>query len=159
MFRQRILDTNLILKTKGTVLSSAMATKGTVWNGGLGATVTLDVGTGFTQGAFVVQVATPTEAGLAAGAQYCKIQLRGGTTKAFIREVPLATVEISMSSIGATRRGVGTAIATLTTTTHEYVVPFCNEYDGTIYQYLRCYHVFLGTWTTGINYSAWVTKF
>ena len=171
MFRQRIYDSNMVLKTAGvtvgnvgTVVVGAMATK---WDGAAGArtanTVTLDVGTGFMQGVFVIQLAKPTlrngaVVGTAASGQAFSIELRGGTTKAFIREVPLAGIKIPMTSAIMTRYDFKANPATLASTTHEYILPFCNEYDGTIYPYLRCYHTILGTWATGINYTAWISK-
>jgi hypothetical protein len=165
MFRQRIYDAGLVLKTAGTVVTSGMATK---WDGVAGArtanVVTIDVGTGWTQGAFVVQLARTTlrngaVVGTGASGQSFMIELRGGTTKAFIREVPLAAIRVAMSSEMMTRWKMTTGNpATLASTSHEYILPFTNEYDGTIYPYLRCYHTIMGTWATGINYTAWISK-
>ena len=172
MFRQRIYDGNLVLRT-GTYGNAHMlgysATSGmaTNWNGvsGLRSTtvVTLDVGSGWMQGAFVIQLDKPpcranAVVGTGASGQAFAIELRGANNKTFLREVSLAGIKLSMSSAIQTRYALASALGTLASTTHEFVLPFCNEHDGTTYQYLRCYHQWLGTWATGINYKAWISK-
>lgn len=38
-----------------------------------------------------------------------------------------------------------------------YIVPICNEFNGTIYRYARLYTRIAGTIATGINYSAFLS--
>ena len=108
MFRQKVYDTALVLKTPSIVKTSGMATKSPNGaTGGLGAVVTLDIGTGWTQGAFVVQIAANADKGAgtaqctqSTGGQHVVIELRGSSTKTFVREYPLAVAHINLSSIG-----------------------------------------------------------
>lgn len=152
--RQRIFDALCELaKTVNSVTTSAMATVD-------GSTVTFDTGGGYTEGKWVVQIQSIGEVLRATAAQGFSIQLRGSNSKAFTSEVVLAQVDLGYN--GAAQHSIGQRPATATIGTpaaySRYIKPFCNEWDGKVYQYLRCYHAIDGTVTTGISYISWITK-
>lgn len=153
MFRQRIYDASLVLKTSGgaNVTTSAMATKN-------GAVVTLDVGTGWMQGVLRVDLnpAGTTQSFTAANGNRARIQLRGSNTKTFTSERILTEICIGTPLPGRDSASIGTMDPA---TAYTLLSPFTNEFNGTVYQYLRLYHVFMGTWATGIDYSAFISKF
>jgi hypothetical protein len=40
----------------------------------------------------------------------------------------------------------------------KYIIPFNNEFDGTVYRYLRHYLTIGGTCGTGVKYEYYLTK-
>lgn len=152
MFRQKLYDKECLLSSgRAVVTSSAMATN-------LGTVVTFDTGGGFTEGYFVVNtMALGTQAVFtAASGQEVRIQLRGSKTSACTYEAVLA--EVILAAAGHPRGDPSTIATVDLTTAQRFVKPFTNEWNGTVYRYLRCYHSLSGTWTTGIAYEAYLTK-
>lgn len=150
--RQRIFDALCELaKTVNAVTSSAMATVD-------GSTVTFDTGGGYTEGKFVVEIESIAEVIRATASQGISIQLRGSATKAFTSEVVLAQVDLGYAGGHNVGCRPSTATCGTPTTNSRFIVPFCNDWNGTVYRYLRCYHAFDGTVTTGVSYIAYLTK-
>jgi hypothetical protein len=169
-YRAKIQDTLLILKDAKLERTSGYAT---LWDGAAGTRVTVagkvDTGGGFFKGALVIDINDFNAEGAEAfrhtsGRQLVSIQLRGCRSATFAtREVVLAQWD---AGIGTQATGYPSATwATL----HGYlgingridqriIRPFINEVADIRYRYLRLYHQFLGTWATGINYSAFISN-
>jgi hypothetical protein len=173
-YRSRLMDALLVLKDAKLEKASGYAT---LWDGATGTRVTaagkLDTGGGFFKGALVLDISDIGAEGdevpvHTAGKKVFSIQLRGCKTSTFAtREVILA----QWNAAGGYTQTTGTCLFPTGTniTWHGYlgingssamrvIRPFVNEVGDHTYRYLRLYHAFKGTWGTGINYSALISK-
>jgi len=155
MMRQKIFDALLEMKSSSTVKTSALATVN-------GSVVTWDTGGGYTTAALVVDIVSLTEAIQATSNQGICIQVRGRASAASSGvdgEVVLASLDLGYNGVDA--HGIGTrknASVATPAAGDRYVLPFTNEYCDTIYRYINVRHTFDGTISTGINYTAFITK-
>lgn len=86
---------------------------------------------------------------VASGNELYKIKIQVSSSATFASGVvTVAVIELGDSSVTGN---------TADSTTGRYELPFTNEYDGTIYRYLRAYTDVAGT-TPSINYTCWVAK-
>ena len=139
--RQRIIDTSLQLKDAGLVAASAAATVSAV-------AAVIDTGGGYTDGFVWINI---TAAEVDTGDEKYTIQLQGTNTAAF---GGTDIVDLAMFYLGDATQLPGASDLT----TGIVTLGFCNEFLGTIYQYIRLYTTVAGTIATGINYEAYLTK-
>lgn len=127
-------DASLSLKSAGLVASTT--TESTI----------VDLGAGFVEGNLVIDVSAVE---VASTDEIYLICLEGSNVAAMTSgSVCLAQIEM----------GNATAPADADTGTGRFVVPFRNEQNGTIYQYVRIYTEVDGAIATGINFAAFIAK-
>jgi hypothetical protein len=138
--RGRLVDDLLVLKAKGTVATTM------VGEDPVGTDKSYDTGGGRTRGDFAINVyATPN----ILASTKLTFRLQGGRNSSFSTLTDLAIVELGDS----TQISSGSDM-----TTGRYVVPFSNDFDGTVYRYLRHYLTCGGTCGTGVQYEAYISK-
>jgi hypothetical protein len=138
--RVRTKDSLLVLKAKGTVATSM------VGESPVGTDKTFDTGGGRTRGDMIIDVyATPA---ILASTKFVMRQ-QGGKNSSFSTLTDLVITEL----------GDATQITSdVDLTTGRYIVPFSNDFDDTIYRYLRHYISCVGTCGTGIQYDCYIGK-
>lgn len=132
-----MFDESAILKDTGAVTSSGYGTVDEEAK-------ILNVGTGLVEGNLVIDIAA-VKVG-ASKDQVYDLLLMGGNDESFTVEVPLAGKTIGHNQAAAIEGNVDAREGRL-------IIPFSNEYQGTIYPYLRTRHVIAGTGSS-INYQA-----
>jgi hypothetical protein len=117
-----------------------------------GTAATIDLGEGYVDGMFVVDVTTIIKP--VAGGGF-GVQLQGALDGAFASWVPLANIFVGDNAAGS-------GFTELRTPddhgTGRYTAPFHNDYGGTIYRYARAYIWVGGTISTGVTIRAFVSK-
>ena len=143
--RGRIYDDLLELQSlKNVATSQAGAIDGTA--------ATVDLGEGYVDGMFVVDVTIMSKK--IAGAGWA-VQLQGALDGSHASWVPLATIYMGDNAAGGgftelrtpDDHGIG-----------RYMAPFHNDYGGTIYRYARAYIWEGGSCGTGITLRAFLSK-
>jgi len=132
--RGRLYDDLLVLKAKGTVATSM------VGEDPVGTDTYVDLGNGRCRGDVVYNVyANPT----LVGSSKITLRIQGSRNAAFSTINDLQIVELGDSTqiSGGSDLGVG-----------RYILPFTNDFDGTIYRYVRHYATM-----ASIN-EAWLTR-
>ena len=138
--RTRLVDDLLVLKAKGTVATSM------VGESPVGTDKTLDTGGGRTSGNIVLLV-------------YAVPNILASTKMTFRLQGSKNTSFSTMTDLNIIELGDSTQIsASADMTTGKYIVPFSNEFDGTVYRYLRHYLTIGGTCGTGVQYEYFLTK-
>jgi len=144
--RQRIFDDLLDLWSTGATISPGTNALG---RDSAGVALSYDTGGGYTEGMLVIDVATCAVAVAASGKKF-DLVLEGSEVSTFATIIPLALVELGDAyAIKASGAQV---------TVGRYIVPFCNDFAGTIYRYLRMYCTTAGTSVTGIEFLAFLSK-
>lgn len=116
-----------------------------------------DTGGGYTEGKFVVDAATITASGVAASCQQININLEGSTTSTFTNWVRLAKLALGPKATVHGRSGNDASAASLGA--GRYILPFTNDFAGTVYRWLRVYTTFNGTVATiGAKFKAYLSK-
>jgi len=149
--RQKTFDALCEMHGIGVVAVSTAATAG------------FDTGGGYTEGKLVIDV---TAVSTLSSLDQFEILLQGSPTSTFTTWDTLTTLHLGwMYSAIADRMGgdPGTVVRSSTATYPgpttlpvRFVIPFCNDYAGTVYRWLRMYTC-MGTPSTGINYYAFLT--
>jgi len=134
--RQRIYDVLGNLKSAGAITASAAG--GEVF----------DTGGGYTDGVMVTNISACE---VDTGDELYTIALQGTNTAAF---GGADIVDICMFQLGDATQLTGDEDLT----TGVIITPFCNNFLGTLYRYLRVYCTIAGTIATGINYSCFLSK-
>lgn len=133
-----MIDSTMILKDAGLVAASAAGTVAS-------AAKIVNVGAGLVEGLLVVDVsAIEVDA-----TELYSIALQGSDVSDFSTGDEVI-VELANLNLGANEVIGGNADSTV----GRYMVPFRNEYKGTIYPYVRLYTTVAGTVATGINFKA-----
>ena len=133
-----MIDSTMILKDAGLVAASAAGTVAS-------AAKIVNVGGGLVEGLLVVDVsAIEVDA-----TELYSIALQGSDVADFSTGDEVI-VELAVLNLGANEVIGGNADSS----TGRYTVPFRNEYNGTIYPYVRLYTTVSGTVATGINFKA-----
>lgn len=127
-------DDNLSLKDAGLV--AATTTESTIVN----------LGAGIVDGYLILDVSAIETA---SGNEKYTIHLEGSNVAAMTS----GSVTLCNIPLGNT-----TDPADAVTATGRFVVPFRNEQNGTLYQYVRIYTLVAGTIATGINFTAFLAK-
>lgn len=124
--------------------------------------VTIDTGGGYTTGKLVIDITDfDTNVGTVASGQCVDFVLRGSNLASFDGGyVPLARFRLGTKFAAESIKDAGTGGASLATSpsTGRYVIPWHNDFGGTIYRYLRLRVLFGGTFIEGITFSAFLTK-
>lgn len=159
--RKVIIDDDLLIADTGSaeIVASAAGTVDAVAK-------VIDTGGGYTEGKFIVDIEDISGSGEATNNQLISIVLEGSTTTTFTAWVRLAGIRITPSAAGTLHgRTDGDHSASLTTTTAvgRYIVPFINDFHGTIYRYLRTYITFNGSaanagTSPAVQFKAWLSK-
>jgi hypothetical protein len=127
-----------------------------------GSSVTWDTGGGYTEAALVIDIISFTEALQATSCQGISIQARGRASAAsegVNGEVVLAQLDLGYNGAGAHNLGCRQSASVATPAAGDrFVLPFANEYCDAIYRYINVRHVFDGTISTGIDYTAFISK-
>lgn len=146
--RAKIYDDLLQLNDTG--VATATSAAGTID----GTATIIDLG-GYTEGTVVIDVSATTEALVAADGQWLEIILQGSTSATFAapgtNKRNLATVGMGVNGVRSGGQGTWDLAA------KRIVLPFNNEHDGTVYRYVRIYHLFHGTWVTGVDYTSYLS--
>ena len=138
--RTRLVDDLLVLKAKGTVATSM------VGESPVGTDKTLDTGGGRTAGNIVLMV-------------YAVPNILASTKMTFRLQGSKNTSFSTMTDLNIVELGDSTQIsASADATTGKYIIPFSNEFGGTVYRYLRHYLTIGGTCGTGVQYEYFLTK-
>lgn len=135
-----MIDSDFILKDAGLVAADAAGTVG-------GDAVIADLGAGLMEGNLIVDV---TAIEIASNDGLYKIKLQGSNSATFASGIEdLAILEVGAAEVlgGDQDSAIG-----------RYKLPFRNEKNGTVYQYVREYCDVDGTIATGINFSAHLSK-
>jgi hypothetical protein len=159
-----MLDNRKVIIDDALAIASTGSTQTTVAGAGTidGVAKVIDTGGGSTEGKFVVDIARILMSPTVGSHSVIKIALQGSATSVFTTWQRLAVLPISgTTATGNNRHQTGSTAAT--PTTGRYILPFCNDFHGTVYRYLRVYHSYEGTLTAlgalpGIKYKAWLTK-
>lgn len=120
-----------------------------------------DSGGGYMEGKLVIDIDTLTGAGVTASNGSISITLEGSTTSTFTTFVRLARLQIASVTASADTRDMSDAGTYATASTGRYIIPFTNDFHGTVFRWLRLYNVYNGTCdatNNGIKYKAWLTK-
>ena len=126
--RGRVVDTLLILKAKGTVAT------GMVGEYPIGTDKYYDTGGGRTRGDMVINMYSMCSFTATTGrAELC---LQGSKNASFTTGATLAVIELGGPL--AINRNRGT-LSTVSLAAGRYIVPFTNDFGGTVYRYLRHY--------------------
>ena len=143
--RGRVVDTLLMLKAKGTVATSM------VGEYPIGTDKYYDTGGGRTRGDMVVNMYST---GSLAATTKIELCLQGSKNSSFTTGVTLAIVELGGKNAINIRRG---SLATLGIGEGRYLVPFTNDFGGTVYRYLRHYvGLDLYSSATGVQYDCYL---
>lgn len=143
--RGRVVDTLLMLKAKGTVATSM------VGEYPIGTDKYYDTGGGRTRGDMVVNMYST---GSLAPSTKIELCLQGGKNSSFTTGCTLAIIELGGKNALNVRRG---SLATTGLGAGRYLVPFTNDFDGTVYRYLRHYAgLDLLTGATGVQYDCYL---
>ncbi len=140
--RQFRNDSLLEMKDAGVIGASAAAEVG-------GSAKIFDTGGGFFSGNVVIDV---TAIEIASDSEIYTLILEGSSSSTFAS----AIVPLTVMLLGANEVIVGGSDTD--STIGRYIMPFRNERDGAVWQYLRMYTVVAGTIATGggINYTAFL---
>ena len=133
-------DTQLILKDAGLVAADAAGQVG-------GSNQILDVGDAECRGHLILDV---TAIEIASNDEKYKISLQGSSKSDFADTYE----DLAIIELGAKQVLGGDQDSTI----GRYKIPFTNERNGTIYQYLREYCDVSGSIATGINFTAYLTN-
>ncbi len=133
-----MIDSTMIMKDAGLVAASAAGTVAT-------AAKIVNVGSGLVEGLLVVDVSAIE---VNADELY-SIALQGSDVSDFDTGSEVI-VELACLNLGANEVISGNADSAV----GRYQIPFRNEFQGTIYPYLRVYTTVSGTVATGINFKA-----
>lgn len=154
--RKKIWDALLQLASSNTIATASYCTYGA-------STVkTIDLGgAGFTKGKLVIDVsAVDTNYATVASGQTYDWVLFGSNRASFDSgRVPLARFRLGCVFADPNSvKAAGFGASAGSPSTGRYTIPFINEFGGTTYQYLRLHVSFGGTMTTGVTFSAFLTK-
>ena len=133
-------DGTYLLKDAGLVAADAAGTVSA-------AAKIADLGAGKVEGHLIIDV---TAIEIDDNDEVYKISLQGSSSSTFASTIEdLVIIELGANEVlgGDQDSAIG-----------RYKVPFTNERNGTVYQYVRVYCDVTGTITTGINYTARLEK-
>jgi len=151
--RKVIIDDELLIADSGSgpAAASAACTVDAVAK-------VIDTGGGFTEGRLVVDISAINTGGTTASCSLVNLVLQGSATSTFTTYVRLALLGIGDVMKAESRVSGGNTAATISAT--RYIVPFCNDFGGTVYRWLRLYTSKNGTidTTKGATFKAWLTK-
>jgi len=144
--RGRVVDDLLILKAKGTVASNLIG------ENPVGTAKYYDTGGGRTRGDVVVNMYSMGSVTLWTNVT---MRLQGSKNSTFTTGVDLAITKLG----GALGRNIkSSSLATDSLGVGRYIVPFTNDFDDTVYRYLRHYiSVDLFTGATGVQYEVYLS--
>lgn len=150
-------DANLQLASSNTLATSSYATYGAA------TPKTIDLGgDGFTKGNLVIDVSAVGDAMVQASGTVYDFILRGSNESVTAASfdsgyVALARFRLGVSFAAESIKDAGNK-AIATASAGRYVIPWTNRFKDTCYRYLRLRLIMGGTFTTGITYSAFLTK-
>lgn len=134
--RQKIYDSELLLNSAGLVAASAAGSE------------VIDTGGGFTDGVIITDVSAIE---VDTGDELYTFSLQGTNTAAFggtdIVDLVMFNMGDAAVLVGDADLGIG-----------RVVTPFRNQFQETVYRYLRIYLTIAGTIVTGINYTCYLSK-
>jgi hypothetical protein len=120
---------------------------------------TFDTGGGYTNGKLVIDIASLSNSGVTASNSLITIALEGSSTSTFTTWVRLVKLALGLVPSVHGRTGADSSVAS--TKTGRYIIPFHNDFAGTVYRWLRVYTTFNGTQAVATNYvkfKAYLTK-
>ena len=123
---------------------------------------TIDTGGGYTQGKLVIDVATAdTNWSTVASGAVVDFVLRGSNLSSFDSGyVGLARFRLGTKFAAESIKDAGHGGGSMATASvaGRFVIPWHNDFGGTVYRYLRLRVLFGGTFTAGLTFSAFLTK-
>ena len=144
--RGKLVDDLLVLKAKGTVATSM------VGENPIGTDTYYDTGGGRTRGDMVINMYSTCSYNATTGK--IELCLEGSKNSSFTTGCTLAVVELGGPA--AINRNRGT-LSTVAFGAGRYIVPFTNDFDGTVYRYLRHY-AGLGSMGSGVQYEVYLSN-
>jgi hypothetical protein len=153
--RKVIIDDKLLIANTGSAVQAA-AGAATVD----GVAKVIDTGGGYTDGRLVIDIATITMGGITASCAVITLALEGSTTSTFTTFVRLAGLRISGVKSATDARISGDFCNYATPSIGRYIIPFHNDFHGTIFRWLRIYSIYDGSCghNDGLKFKAWLTK-
>jgi hypothetical protein len=152
--RKVIIDVDCKLSDTGSAAIAASAA-GTVD----GVAKTFDTGGGYTPGLFVIDIDAVTGMATAASCHTIEICLEGSSTSTFTTHVRLASLKIGQNAAGFEHSRLGGDSTVASVDTGRYIIPFHNDFGGTVYRWLREYCVFGGTVNEAdIEFKSYLSK-
>jgi len=137
--RQKIYDVECLLADQTLIAASAAGLVSA-------AAAVFDTGGGYTEGKLVINV---TAIEVNADEDY-EFILQGSNT---------ANMGGGLFGLARLRIGADSIVTcSADSVVGNYIIPWNNLQNGTVYRYIRMYLVVAGTVATGINYGAWLTK-
>ena len=133
-------DALMLFKDAGAVAASAAATVAS-------AAKVVDVGTGLFKACMILDVSALE---IASNDEIFDIVIQGSPDAAFTATGVVELAQLSLSAAEVKRTDCNRDDAE-----GRYKLYFDNEFDGSLYRYIRVYTVVGGTIATGINYSAY----
>jgi len=153
--RKHIVDEDLMLRASAVLATAAYCTYGAA------APVTIDTGGGFTEGKLIVDIsAVDTNFTTVASGQALFFCVRGSNLSSFDKGFQtLARLGVGIAfAAESIKMGGSFGASNGSPSTGRYVLPWTNDFCGTIYQYLRVKVMFGGTFVTGPTFSAFLSK-
>jgi hypothetical protein len=151
--RKVIIDEECCLSNSAETLAASSA--GSVD----GVAKTFDTGGGYTNGMFVVDVSAITGMATAGSCHTIEVCLEGSTTSTFTTYVRLASFKFGQKAAAFAHSRLGQDSTYATASATRYMKPFHNDFQGTIFRWLRCYTVFGGTVNEAdIKFKAYISK-
>lgn len=121
----------------------------------------VDTGGGYTKGLFIVDSTLMSGVGTAADNRAIDIKLEGSNTSTFTSWVRLAGFRFGVVASHTASSWCGQADSSAASApTGRFITPFHNDYNGTIYRYLRAYVQQMGTGANPaqVKYAAYLSK-
>lgn len=112
-------------------------------------------GEGYTEGKVVFNI-TSMAKGVAG--VFFTLELQGGKAATFVSHVPLARLDLGFSGLGSVRPYA--TLSNIQPISGRYVVPFCNDYGGELYRYLKVVvrSTVTASISTGIQFESFISK-
>jgi len=153
--RYKIIDVETILNNSSETLATSSA-------GSVDAVdKVVDTGGGYTKGMFIVDSTLMSGVGTAADNRAIDIKLEGSNTAEFTAWVRLAGFRFGVVASHTPSSWAGQSDSSAASaSTGRFMTPFHNDYNGTIYRYLRAYVQQMGTGATPaqVKYAAYLSK-
>ena len=122
-----------------------------------------DTGGGYTDGLFVIDIDTVTFATGASSYKKIDICLEGSSAESSADFVPLARLICGIAATSTDPLTDITHISLACITAGRYIIPFHNDFGGTLYRYLRVYTTFVtataeASGSATLSFKAWLSK-
>jgi len=149
--RGRIMDDLLLLKAKGTVATSMIG------ENPIGTDKYIDTGGGRTRGDVVYNVYNVGIGATLGTSCLVTFRLQGSKNTSFTTGCDLVITELGKANMLTGNSSLATtSLSTPSFLEGRYIVPFTNDFNGTVYRYLRHYMSITGA-TSSVQYDCYLS--